>query len=664
MTAAATADLQRPDRVDVADLVRGLDEDPVRLGGRAEVDLDVPPQARDVAEQQRVGRSPSRAAVSRTRARAAWPHAQALRAAANVEPGAPGRVGRTGPPRARTPPAPRRTRRAAGPGRRRARGRRPRPSSGPSAAAARCHASRSGSPTPARASARARCAAPPVRRRSRPGRSPSAPAGAAPRQRLAVRRAARSRRPPRSALLVRGPGRPTARRSTSSSPVSSAAASSSSDCTGSGSRRLRSRNDLLDVRGEVQLGRQRRGRRASWSALSSPGSSSRASGLPRVSTMSRSAHLRRRAPTQLLVEQGTGRVRVEAGQRPARGAPAGRTGRAAPSRAANTMTTRSAPSRRAQKSSASGRGRVEPVRVVDDAQHEVLLGRGGQHRQGRDAHQERLDRRARRPRRTPPAAPGPAAPGGRSRSRVTGRSSRWSAANASGASTSRPWVRSTVASAASATSASSRADLPTPGSPRTTRLPADPCRARSTSASRRARSGSRPTSTARPYYRCPHPPGPDRTRRFDRGDARPSQQADRTLGGMPHPTTTPGGTPCTTTVPTAPTAARRRRPAHRAPSHRAAPLRRGRGARRRRPLGGAVLLDAAAPRGRLGRLLPAPPTAGRSSAPRPSSSARTTRRRRPAARRPHPPRRPRHPADAARPRSPGLGPRAARRPSR
>ena len=49
------ADLQRSVRVEPVDRVRGLDEDPVGLGGRPEVDLDVSAQARDVAEQQRVG---------------------------------------------------------------------------------------------------------------------------------------------------------------------------------------------------------------------------------------------------------------------------------------------------------------------------------------------------------------------------------------------------------------------------------------------------------------------------------------------------------------------------------------------------------------------------------------------------------------------------------
>ena len=42
----------------------------------------------------------------------------------------------------------------------------------------------------------------------------------------------------------------------------------------------------------------------------------------------------------------------------------------------------------------SGRGGVQPVRVVDDAQHRVLLRRGGEDRQRGHPHQERLDRGA------------------------------------------------------------------------------------------------------------------------------------------------------------------------------------------------------------------------------------------------------------------------------
>ena len=51
-----------------------------------------------------------------------------------------------------------------------------------------------------------------------------------------------------------------------------------------------------------------------------------------------------------------------------------------------------------------GRGGVEPVCVVDDAHHRLLLGRLGEHRQGRDRHQERLDRPHLLPERDPERA--------------------------------------------------------------------------------------------------------------------------------------------------------------------------------------------------------------------------------------------------------------------
>ena len=49
------ADLQGSGRVERVHRVGGLDEDPVGLGGRPEVDLDVSAQPRDVADQQGVG---------------------------------------------------------------------------------------------------------------------------------------------------------------------------------------------------------------------------------------------------------------------------------------------------------------------------------------------------------------------------------------------------------------------------------------------------------------------------------------------------------------------------------------------------------------------------------------------------------------------------------
>ena len=175
------------------------------------------------------------------------------------------------------------------------------------------------------------------------------------------------------------------------------------------------------------------------------------------------------------------------------------------------------------------------------------------------------------------------------------------------------------------TSSSSRADLPTPGSPRTTTLPADPCRACSTSSARCAALCSRPTSTRRPYYRA-DAAAAAATRRFDRGDdsrtrARLRQPSDAPARIDQHAPRTPGGThatPPSTRLSVDPERSR-------AAPHRAAALRRRRGAGRRRPLGGARLLDAAAPGGRLDHLLPVCRTARTSSAPRTSSWAPTTR---------------------------------------
>ena len=174
------------------------------------------------------------------------------------------------------------------------------------------------------------------------------------------------------------------------------------------------------------------------------------------------------------------------------------------------------------------RGRlVEPLRVVDDAQHGRVLGGLGQHRQGREPDQERLDRRARPPGRTRPAAPAPAAPGA-GRGPSTGRSSRCSAANGSGASDSTPWVRSTRTPATSAAAcwdgdqvAAAGRSCRRPAHPaRPGRRPA-PARAWSTRAASCARSSSRPCSTSRPYLAGNRPSQHREPRLFDRGDCPP-----------------------------------------------------------------------------------------------------------------------------------------------
>ena len=126
--------------------------------------------------------------------------------------------------------------------------------------------------------------------------------------------------------------------------------------------------------------------------MSSPGSSTRASGLPRVSDDEPPGHLLGRRIVQVDVEEGSGCVRLEAGQlhlaEPLRfevlpGSLPGGEHHRDPVRAQTAC---------AEEERTRGGG-VQPVGVVDHAQHEVLLGRGRQQRQGRHAHQERLHRR-------------------------------------------------------------------------------------------------------------------------------------------------------------------------------------------------------------------------------------------------------------------------------
>ena len=127
-------------------------------------------------------------------------------------------------------------------------------------------------------------------------------------------------------------------------------------------------------------------------AVSSPGSSSRASGLPRVSTMSRRVTSSAGASPRWTSR----RARAASGSRPVSASstsPCGSKFSQAPSRAANTIATRSAPEPACAEQEGPRGGGIQPMGVVDDAQHDVLLGRGRQQRQGGHAHQERLHRR-------------------------------------------------------------------------------------------------------------------------------------------------------------------------------------------------------------------------------------------------------------------------------
>ena len=504
-------DLQRPDRVDLVDRVGGLDEDPVGVGGRAEVDLDVSPQARDVAEQQRVGRAPR-----------APPTAGPCAGGLTARPRAAGRrerqigtLGRVGGQRRRAfvgRQRPRRTRRDAGPASRRARGPRPRPGRGR-------RRRRRGATPPGRGRRRrpgrrpgpgAPVAAP---RPWRPGRPPTAPAGDAPAPTRRRRRAARTpARPP-------GPARPgraadaarerrRARRCRRPPPAAAATAPAAAaagsgrgttcstravrwSCAGSGD------GPPELVRAELGGQLQQRQRVAAVSTMSRSVTSSRGRAAQVRSSRARAASGSRPVSDQLGKP-----LRVE--RRPRR-----------PSRAANTMTTRSAPSRRAQNSSASAVAGSSQWASSTTHSTSVLLGRGGQHRQGRHPHQERLDRRpvllAERHPQRPGLRGGKLVPQPHHRAQQPmQRRERQRRLDLEALGAQHRRVTGV------GDHASSRADLPTPGSPRTTRLPADPCRASSTSAARSARSRSRPTSTRRPYSRAT--PARRQTRRFDRGD--------------------------------------------------------------------------------------------------------------------------------------------------
>ena len=240
-------------------------------------------------------------------------------------------------------------------------------------------------------------------------------------------------------------------------------------------------------------------------ALSSVGSSSSASGLPPLSATRRSVTSGAGAVSQALIEES----RAAAASSPVSwisGMPTGRNGVTAPSRAENTRSTRSAPSRRAQNSSASAV--AESNQCASSTTHNTVLSSAAAVSIDKVATATRngsIEGPSSSPNTTRSARA--CGTGISSRSRITGSSSRCRAAKANGASTSSPWVRRTSAPSASATSSSSRADLPTPGSPRTTRLLADPCRACSSRSPSCALSSSRPTSTVRPYTRDdPSPP--------------------------------------------------------------------------------------------------------------------------------------------------------------
>ena len=379
------------------------------------------------------------------------------------------------------------------------------------------------------------------------------------------------------------------------------------------------------MRGEVELRGQRSDDPLSWSAVSSLGQLEQrervAAGLDDEPL---GDLLGGRGP-QVRAQQRPCRVRVEPGQRASREGPAGRTSPGAiPGPEDHDHPVRAEPARAEEQR--PGRGRVQPVRVVDDAQRPAFssaaavssdkvatptrngstdgpssspnatrraraCGAGSASRSRLTRAQQAVERRERQRRLGLQAL-------GAQHGRVSGLPGRARRAGPIFRRPARPGPRHFP---------------PSRGAPR------------STSAPRRARSGSRPTSTRRPY-----------TLRTHRGRSNPANLtgATRAVGREAerrHPTASAcaerrpaprrqearHATPHTT-----PTLDTKRRAA--APD-RAASLRRRRGAGRRRSLGGALLLDAGAPRGRVETSRACHPTAGLSEQPRTWFWARTTR---------------------------------------
>ena len=187
---------------------------------------------------------------------------------------------------------------------------------------------------------------------------------------------------------------------------------------------------------------------------------------------------------------------------------------------------------------------VEPVRVVDQAQHRPLLGKLGQQRQTGGVDEEALLPAAvREPERGPQR-------GGLGRGQAVDQAAARGAAAAGAPRTAArtpipPRARSsTCMSLARARASSSRTVFPTPASPRSASAPLRESRAASSSAPMRARSASLPNSTGRPYLR-----GWRRSRRFTRCDPRgapaglalpPFPSHQEPLRCQPTPSHTPG----------------------------------------------------------------------------------------------------------------------------
>ena len=129
---------------------------------------------------------------------------------------------------------------------------------------------------------------------------------------------------------------------------------------------------------------------ASSAALMSRGSSSRTSGLPRLSAMIRSRTCSSSRPGTAVASRALASSWPSPSSRSS-GRPA--TWRSSlGSRTANTIATRSASSRRATNPSTCRRGVVEPLEVVDETQQGLLLGELREQRERRQADEEAVGR--------------------------------------------------------------------------------------------------------------------------------------------------------------------------------------------------------------------------------------------------------------------------------
>ena len=342
----------------------------------------------------------------------ACPHAHALRAAANVERGAagPGRSER--PRRARTPRARRRTRRVAGPGT---------PTQSPGAATTSgVRVRRRQSTVPGLTVGLSRAGQrvgqgtvrlPPVARPSRPGRPPSGRAGDAATRRSVVgvtsspesRAACRPARP--------GPGGCGLARTTSSSAACRPQPRAAAACwTGARQAAAPVEEGLLDSGGEVELGGQRRGTRELVRGQLGGKLQQRQRVAARLRDEPRDdTSAARRDPA--VSREGRGwrpasrpvsdELRQPCGVERLPGTVPGGEHQGHPVRTEPAGT----------EEQGAGGGGVQPVRVVDDAQHQALLRRGRQQRQAWPRRPGTAPPRARRPHRTPPAGPEPEAAG-------------------------------------------------------------------------------------------------------------------------------------------------------------------------------------------------------------------------------------------------------------